>query len=67
MCTAENFIEPLPDTQRRRRRGERGTGVTKGSCLLLNNLPLPLPLPPTRTVRLLNCLGAALSGQIPPP
>ncbi len=51
------FIEPPPDAQQRRRRGERGTGVTKGSYLLLNNLPLPLPLPPTHAARLLGCLG----------
>jgi hypothetical protein len=30
-CLEEIFIEPPPDAQQRRRRGERGTGVTKGS------------------------------------
>jgi hypothetical protein len=62
------FIEPPPDTQQRiRRRGERGTGVTKGSYLLLNNLPLPLPPPPTRTARLLDCLGLRYQNTSPPP
>jgi hypothetical protein len=28
---SEIFIEPPPYAQQRRRRGERGTGVTKGS------------------------------------
>ncbi len=62
----EFFIEPQPDTQRRRRRGERGTGVTKGSCLLLNNLPLPFPPPPTHTARLLYCLGLRYQDTSPP-
>ncbi len=49
ICTAlpraEFFIEPPPDTQRKRRRGERGIGVTRGSYLLLTSLS-PLPLSP---------------------
>ncbi len=71
-CTAlpeaEFFIEPPPDTQQRRRRGERGIGVTRGSYLLLTNLsPLPLP-PPHHALAVLP--GAVLSGQTeerPPP
>jgi hypothetical protein len=31
IAKSEIFIEPPPDAQQRRRRGERGTGVTKGS------------------------------------
>jgi hypothetical protein len=51
-CTAlpraEFFIEPPPDTQRKRRRGEREKGVTRGSYLLLTSLsPLPPPSSPT--------------------
>ncbi len=61
------FIEPPPDTQQRKRRGERGTGVTKGSYLLLNDLPLPLPPPHTPTARLLDCLGLRYQNTSPPP
>jgi hypothetical protein len=47
LLKAEFFIEPPPDTQRRRRRGERGIGVAKSSYLFLTSLsPLP-PSPPT--------------------
>ncbi len=46
-CTAlprtEFFIEPPPDTQRKRRRGEREIGVTRGSYLLLTGLSPPSP------------------------
>ena len=42
-------------------------GVTKGSCLLLNNLPLPFPLPPHTRRAPAGLPGAALSGHIPPP
>jgi hypothetical protein len=66
-CTAlprvEFFIEPPSDTQRRRRRGERGIGVTKGSYLLLTN---PSPLPPTHCAPAA-LPGAALSGHTSPP
>jgi hypothetical protein len=69
-CTAlpraEFFIEPPPDTQRRRRRGERGTGVTKGSYLLLTNLS-PLPPFPPHTARLLHCLRLRYQDMHPPP
>ena len=69
LCTAlpkaEFFIEPPPDTQRRRRRGERGIGVTRGSYLLLTSLS-PSPLPPTRCAPAA-LPGAALSGHAPPP
>ena len=41
-------------------------GVTKGSCLLLNNLPLPFPLPPHTHRAPAELPGAALSGHIPP-
>jgi hypothetical protein len=61
------FIEPPPDAQQRRRRGERGTGVTKSSYLLLNNLPRPFPPPPTPAARLLGCLGPVIRTQVPPP
>jgi hypothetical protein len=61
------FIEPPPDTQQKRRRGERGTGVTKGSYLLLNNLPLPLPLPPHTHRVPARLPGAGLSEHILPP
>jgi hypothetical protein len=44
---------------------KRGTGVTKGSYLLLNNLS-PLPPPPPHTARLLHCLGLRYQ-DIPPP
>jgi hypothetical protein len=72
LCTAlpeaEFFIEPPPDTQRRRRRGERGIGVTRDSYLLLTSLsPLPLPSPHHAPAAL---PGAALSGlaeRRPPP
>ncbi len=50
------FIEPPPDTQRRRRRGERGIGVARGSYLLLARVS-PSPLFPPHTARLLHCLG----------
>ena len=71
-CTAlpkaEFFIEPPPDTQQRRRRGERGIGVAGDSYLLLTSLsPLP-PRPPHRAPAALP--GAALSGlaeRRPPP
>ncbi len=67
-CTAlprvEFVIEPPPDTQRERRRGEGGKRVTKGSYLLLNNLPLPSP--PTHTARLLHCLGLHYQDTSPP-
>ncbi len=39
----EFFIEPPPDTQRKRRRGEREIGVTRGSYLLLTGLSPPSP------------------------
>jgi hypothetical protein len=45
-------------------KGEQG--VTKGSYLLLNDLPLPLP-PHTRTARLLDCLGLRYQDTSPPP
>jgi hypothetical protein len=62
------FIEPPPDTQQRRRRGERGAGVTKGSYLLLNNLPLPLPLPPTHAPRACwIAWGCVIRTCLPPP
>ncbi len=72
-CTAlpkaEFFIEPPPDTQQRRRRGERGIGVARGSYLLLTSLsPLPPLPPPHRGLAALP--GAALSGlaeKRPPP
>jgi hypothetical protein len=54
LLTAELFIEPPPDTQRTRRRGERGTGVAKGSYLFLTSLSLP---PSPHTARLLHRLG----------
>jgi hypothetical protein len=65
-CTAlpkaEFFIEPPPNTQRRRRRGERGIGVARGSYLLLTSLsPLPLFPPPHRAPAALP--GAPLSGH----
>ncbi len=64
MCTAllkaEFFIEPPPDTQRRKERVERGMGVAMSSYLILTSLyPLPL-LPPHRAPAALP--GAALSG-----
>ncbi len=66
---AEFFIEPPPDTQRRRRRGERGIGVARGSYLLLTSLsPPPSSPPPHRAPAALP--GAALSGlavERPPP
>jgi hypothetical protein len=69
-CTAlpksRIFIEPPPDTQRRRRRGERGIGVTRGSYLLLTSLS-PLPLSPSHTARLLRCLGLRYQDMPPPP
>ena len=68
-CTAlpkvEFFIEPLPDTQRKRRQGEREIGVTRGSYLLLTSLS-PSPLPPTHRAPAA-LPGAALSGHTPPP
>jgi hypothetical protein len=60
------FIEPPPDTQQRRRRGERGIGVARGSYLLLTSLS-PLR-PPHRAPAALP--GAAFSGlaeRRPPP
>ncbi len=43
--SAEFFIEPPPDTQRKRRRGERGMGVAMG-CYLSHASPSPpSPLP----------------------
>jgi hypothetical protein len=46
LLKAEFFIEPPPDTQRIRRRGERGIGVARSSYLSLTSLPSPLSLPP---------------------
>jgi hypothetical protein len=40
--------------------------VTKGSYLLLNNLPLPSPSPPIHTARLLHCLGLRYQDTSPP-
>jgi hypothetical protein len=52
MCTAlleaEFFIEPPPDTQRIRRRGERGTGVAMG-CYLSHVSPSAPSPPPHRS------------------
>ncbi len=69
-CTAlpraEFFIEPPPDTQRERRRGEREIGVTRGSYLLLTNLsPLPLFSPTLRAC----CIawGCVIRIYPPPP
>ena len=45
-------------------KGEQG--VTKGSYLLLNNLLLPLPLPPHTRRAPTGLPGAALSGHPPP-
>jgi hypothetical protein len=53
LLKAEFFIEPPPDTQRIRRRGERGIGVARSSYLFLTSLS---PLSP-HTARLLHCLG----------
>jgi hypothetical protein len=50
LLKAEFFIEPLPDTQRRRR-GERGIGIAMGCYLPTPALP-PLPLPPPHITRL---------------
>ncbi len=47
LLKAEFFIEPPPDTQRDGRRGERGTGVARGSYLSLTSLP-SAPPPPRR-------------------
>ncbi len=43
LLKAEFFIEPPPDTQRKGRRGERGTGVARGSYLSLTSLPSSPP------------------------
>jgi hypothetical protein len=45
LLKAEFFIEPPPDTQRKERGGERGTGVARGSYLSLTSLPSPPPTP----------------------
>jgi hypothetical protein len=48
LLKAEFFIEPPPDTQRVRRRGERGIGVAMG-CYLSHVSPSPpFPSPPHR-------------------
>ncbi len=66
-CTAlpraEFFIEPPPDTQQKRRQGERGIGVTRGSYLLLTSPPPPFP--PTHCAPAA-LSKAALSGHAPP-
>ena len=71
VCTAlprvEFVIEPPPDTQRERRRGERGMRVTKGSYLLLNNLPLPSPSPPPYTLRACCVAWGCVIRTYPPP
>ena len=49
LLKAEFFIEPPPDTQRKRRRGERGIGVAM-DCHLSHASPSPpSPSPPHRT------------------
>ncbi len=48
LLKAELFIEPPPDTQRIRRRGERGTGVARSSYLFLTSLSPLLPPPTSR-------------------
>jgi hypothetical protein len=60
LLKAEFFIEPPPDTQRRKRRGERGMGVARSSYLFLTSLSALPPLPPHRAPAALP--GAALSG-----
>ncbi len=48
LLNAELFIEPPPDTQRKRRRGERGIGVAMGCYLSQASPSPPFPsLPPT--------------------
>ena len=54
LLKAELFIEPPPDTQRIRRRGERGTGVARSSYLFLTSLSSLLS---PHTARLLHRLG----------
>ncbi len=69
-CTAlprtEFLSNPRPDTQRKRRRGERETGVTKGSYLLLTSLSSPLPPSPLPRRAPTTLPEAALSGHTPP-
>ncbi len=53
LLKAEFFIEPPPDTQRIRRRGERGIGVAMG-CYLSHvspSPPFPFPPPTSRVCR----------------
>ncbi len=47
LLKAEFFIEPPPDTQRKERQGERGTGVAKSCYLSHASPPLPPPPPPS--------------------
>jgi hypothetical protein len=61
LLKAEFFIDPPPDTQRIRRRGERGIGVARSSYLFLTSLPSPLPPPPPHRASVAPP-GAALSG-----
>jgi hypothetical protein len=57
LLKAELFIEPPPDAQRIRKRGERGIGVVRSSYLFLTSLSSLLPPPSPHTVRLLHRLG----------
>jgi hypothetical protein len=69
-CTApprtEFFIEPPPDTQRKRRRGEREIGVTRGSYLLLTGLSPPFP-PSSPTPRAYCIAWGCVIRTYPPP
>ncbi len=57
LLNAEFFIEPPPDTQQKRRRGERGTRVAMGCYLSQASPSPPLPLPPPpHTTQLSHCL-----------